>query len=109
MAPNLEEVRAASFADRVGETFLVYAQGVEALPLTLLEVKEVPAARPPLAPPEQRIPFSLVFRGAPLNALFSTTATLDHQALGRLAGVFINRIVPLDTRAQDAFYEVCIG
>ena len=72
------------FEGRIGEQFAVSADGVAAVPMELAEATE--STEPGGAGPQgqQRLQFSLVFRGPLEPVLQQAIYGLDHDALGHL-------------------------
>ncbi len=95
---SLEGSTHATFAERLGETFLLRDEDAEPLELTLVEATELaPAAG--LA--HARAPFSIVFRG-PLEPVFGQGI---HRLENAAIGVFELFLVPIGPDAEGMQYE----
>jgi hypothetical protein len=84
-----DDLHAGAFAPHQGSTFTTCFEGAEPVPLTLIEVNELPfRERAPRADP-----FSLVFTGPSTVQFQQGVYPLEHEALGRLE-VFLVPIQP---------------
>jgi hypothetical protein len=89
------------FEGRIGEEFVVSADGVPPVPMELAEATE--STEPGGAGPDgqQRLQFSLVFRGPLEPTLRQATYGLEHDALGQL-DLFLVPMGPADGAMQYA-------
>jgi hypothetical protein len=102
---GLEWLTYADFAGRVGETFMVAADGGDRTEIELVEATEGLEAGGPGPEGQERRQFSLVFRGAPGAPLPQGIRQLTHEALGEL-DLFL---VPIGSDATGVRYEAAFA
>lgn len=102
---ELEWLTYADFAGRVGETFVLAAEGGDRTEIELVEATEGLQAGGPGPDGQERRQFSLVFRGAPGAPLPQGTRQLTHETLGELE-LFL---VPIGSDAAGVRYEAAFA
>lgn len=81
----LDALTLATFADRIGQTFLMSAASDGSLPLALVEARSLASTGTRAeASLRAREPFSLIFRGPAEPIMPQRIYTLTHDSLGRL-------------------------
>ncbi|GAB3242635.1 DUF6916 family protein [Nocardioides dilutus] len=102
---GLEWLTCADFAGRVGDTFVVAADGADRTEIELVEATEGLEAGGPGPDGQERRQFSLVFRGPPGAPMQQGIRQLTHHTLGEL-DLFL---VPIGSDAAGVRYEAAFA
>ena len=97
----LESFTIATFALRIGESFLIRITDAQTIELTLSTARELTPHTIPTTDMITRIPFSLLFLGPSELGLSQGTYRLEHAQLG----IFDLFIVPVGVQGDQMQYE----
>lgn len=103
---RLEELDAADFEHRLGQTFALYGPEHK-LGVKLESVQRNPHAIDPAQPAATRTPFSLLFRAPAGDELESRMYRLTHTQMGRMT-LLLHRVGSSDAEGRFA-YEAVLG
>lgn len=98
----LETLNLEMFEGKVNQDFSLSYRNTPVATLELISVNQKPAAA---RSAEQRMPFSLIFRGRDNSDIADGCFTFEHPELGQLKDVFINRILPADPDDKAPHYQ----
>lgn len=102
----LDRLEASHFAPLLAQPQQLILPDGSALPVRVDGVHENPRSRMPQAGAESRMPFTVTLTALEPTAFIDGPCAIDLPALGRLEGIWVNRMAALGRDHAGAYFQI---